>query len=225
MTGYTLKIIALIIMTLDHIGLTFDIDFLRYIGRISFPIYAFLTAEGIKKSSAKEKYLLGLLVCAVFSEPIYDMWLYAVTNFSSYNIQFFEYSLNSQNVLFTLFIGASVCYCLEYFSDNLKKFAAISLLCLVAYFGNVEYSLFGVAIIVAMYYCKSKYNMVVFSIAFLWCIYFGMASMFAFSCIGVYLVTLYNGERGKYKVNKYFFYLYYPIHIMVLFIIWFNIHY
>lgn len=217
--------IALITMTLDHIGLTFNIDFLRYIGRISFPLYAFLTAEGIKKSSAKENYLLGLLVCAVFSEPIYDMWLYAVTNYSSYSIQFFEYSISSQNVLFTLFIGASVCYSLEYFSNNFKKIIAVSTLLLIAYFGNVEYSLFGVAMIVAMYYCKSKYNMVVFSIALLWCIYFGMASMFAFSCIGIYILTLYNGERGDYKINKYFFYLYYPMHIILLFMMWYSMHY
>lgn len=212
-------------MSIDHIGLTFNIDFLRYIGRISFPIYAFLTSEGIKKSSAKEKYLLGLLFCGIVSEPVYDMWLYSVSNFSSYSIPFYEYSLSNQNVLFTLFIGASVCYCLEFVENKVKKYGIVSVLLLIAYFGNVEYSVFGVGIIVAMYLCKSKYNMVVFSIALLWCIYFGMPGMFAFSCIGIYLVTLYNGERGNYKISKYFFYLYYPLHIIVLFLMWYSFYY
>ena len=70
MTGTALKIIALVTMIIDHIGAIFfpELTFIRYIGRISFPLYAFLISEGVAHTSSKQNYALRLIGFALLSE-------------------------------------------------------------------------------------------------------------------------------------------------------------
>ena len=78
MTVFVLELTAMVTMLLDHIQVVFSIDpFLRCIGRIAFPLYAFLIVNGYyhvrKKEGGLRRYLLRLLLLAVVSEFTYDL--------------------------------------------------------------------------------------------------------------------------------------------------------
>ena len=93
MTGFHLKLIALTTMFIDHIGAVFfpQVTLLRVIGRISFPLYAFLIAEGCRYTRNRGRYALGLGVFALISEIPYDLALHP---------EFLENGLWGQNFLF-----------------------------------------------------------------------------------------------------------------------------
>lgn len=93
MTGFHLKLIALTTMFIDHIGAVFfpQVTLLRVIGRISFPLYAFLIAEGCRYTRNRGRYALGLGVFALISELPYDLALHP---------EFLENGLWGQNFLF-----------------------------------------------------------------------------------------------------------------------------
>ena len=93
-SALSLRVIALVTMLIDHIGGTFGIPEFRYIGRISFPIFAFLIVNGFRHTHNLNKYLFRLAAFAVISEIPYNLiW--------SDDIAY----PNSQNVFVTLFLG------------------------------------------------------------------------------------------------------------------------
>ena len=72
LSNFDLKILAIITMTIDHIGAIMypNIDIFRIIGRVSFPIFAFLLVEGFKHTSNKHKYYIRLNLFAINTQPI-----------------------------------------------------------------------------------------------------------------------------------------------------------
>ena len=77
-----LKWIAVITMLIDHVGVVFfpEYSIIRWIGRISFPLFAFLICEGYRHTSNIWKYFLRLGIFAIISEIPYDI----VKTFSLY---------------------------------------------------------------------------------------------------------------------------------------------
>ena len=145
--GHTLKVIACVIMLLDHLtaGIMLPVvkaglypdsipferikliySILRGIGRNSFPIFCFLLVEGFIHTKSRLRYALSLLLFGIISEPFYDVLFYAKKDV--FNINFFEcFSANldhiwdKSNVYFTLLIGLLVIWAAEYFIENLSK--------------------------------------------------------------------------------------------------------
>ena len=107
-TSESLKIVALICMLIDHAGeiLFPQCDILRSIGRVSFPLYAFLLAQGCKHTHSMERYLLGLGIFALISEIPYDLAFGNSINF-----------LDQTNIFYTLFLSAACVY----IYDSIKK--------------------------------------------------------------------------------------------------------
>ena len=112
MTAFVLKIIAVITMMVDHVGsIILSVNphliannqdiylYSRYIGRISFPIFAFLIANGCKHTSNINKYMLRLGLLAIISEVPYDLAFWGAGG----GINFFR----STNIFYTLFLGVA----------------------------------------------------------------------------------------------------------------------
>ena len=92
----SLKGIACVTMLIDHTAVVFGLPmWLRVIGRLAFPIYCFLIAEGIAHTRSPGRYFLRLGMMAVLSEPIYDFVLYGGRSLWAH-----------QNVLWLLLLGA-----------------------------------------------------------------------------------------------------------------------
>ena len=92
-----LKILACICMLADHIGVFTDGTLyivLRSVGRISFPLFTFLLAQGYHHTHSKRRYLARLFLCGILSEVPYNLCFSGTV-----------YAPGSINVLFTLSLG------------------------------------------------------------------------------------------------------------------------
>lgn len=90
MTGFQLKLLAMIAMTLDHIGCIFfpRLPLLRMIGRLAMPILCFFIGEGLRHTRNPQKYLLRLVGFALISELPFDLAFYGRVNWASQNVYF-----------------------------------------------------------------------------------------------------------------------------------------
>ena len=221
LNGFHLKLIAICTMLIDHMGYTLfpGVMWLRCIGRIAFPIFCFLVAEGCIYTHDRKKYALRLLVFALLSEIPFNLmtggWVW-----NPYD----------QNVLWTLLAGALVCWLMDW---TLKKRTAAAFLLtgtvMAAVFYllelvNTDYGGWGM-LLVAMFYGvrRAPYGLTVkmpvqavglvfFSIALM-----GGVSIELWSLLSLVPIWLYNGRRGfSNKAVQYGFYAFYPVHILIL---------
>lgn len=222
LTGSSLKFLALIAMFIDHIALVLLSQLpialepiitigshqitiyliCRMIGRIAFPIYAFLIVEGYSYTSDKKKYGRNLLIFAMISEIPWNL-VHTGTCFCS-----------SQNVFFTLFLGYLGICTLEKYHNNYKKMA-VCLLGLLAssIFLRSDYGCSGFGFILFLYITRQQklIQMVVGS-----CI---LSSRWV-AGLAFLPINMYNGKRGFIKGRvKYIFYIAYPLHMLILFVI------
>ena len=104
LTSYHLKLIAIIIMFIDHMGAILfpRVLFLRMIGRIAFPIFAYLIAEGASHSHNRLNYFFRLLSFAFISETFFDIAFHSELNY-----------LINTNVFFTLAFAIATIYIYE----------------------------------------------------------------------------------------------------------------
>ena len=166
-----------------------------------------------------------MLAFALISEVPFDIGF-----FSAYSRMedTFPFYLKYQNVFFTLFLGLLTLVCLERFScksdlpvDRIKS-AVLQVLSVVLFSGIAEgihcdYGMQGILFISAFYICRNHriYQVLLFLLA-----YMGTTGNQPPLCtlLACLLILLYNGKRGKLKL-KYFFYVFYPAHILVLYLI------
>lgn len=240
MSSLALKLIAIVTMTIDHTGAVLywvpkyrEIAWaMRLIGRIAFPIYAFLIAVGMQKTKNREKYLLRLLVFALISFVPFSLFY----NINAYGLSakpvYLEF--NHTNVFFTLFLGAAAIYIYEFAKKHANQIgsavvgAAAAAGCgLLANLISTDYGMYGVLVICLTYAVISvKDNFFLRTLpAFAWVFvqYFNYSSEFkAFAVIGPLFMLLYDGTpgperlRGRFKIA---FYAFYPVHIMLLYLL------
>ncbi len=207
-------------MTIDHIGVVFGTPFynlLRAVGRLSFPIFAFLLTEGYVHTKSFSKYFLRLLVLALISEVIYDYVFFGSFIYRGANNIFFTLALG----LLTLFLlDKSKGLIKRYFKDKVDLFIIlpitylliIVIMGLMGEFLNFSYGMLGILVISFFYLFKDNFPLVVISVSLSTLILGeGMQYFLLFSLI---LIYFYNKKLGK--KCKLFFYLYYPLHILVL---------
>lgn len=226
MNTFALKIIAIIAMTIDHTGAalaspTFDALFMRAIGRIAFPIYAFLIAEGCRKTRSQGKYLLRLGIFALISEIPFDIF------FSSAIIHNFSFSISEyQNVFFTLALGAAACWVFTILRRRGKFGMALGFLCgavfaLAAEYLHTDYGGLGVALILALFLCENHIGQA--AILLLAAVVLHGSNIIYNSdniyylvgmIVAVALILFYNGERGP--AVRWTFYVYYPAHLLII---------
>lgn len=226
LTGYNLKMIAIITMVIDHVGHTFGIDGFRIIGRIAFPLFAFMIAEGVRKTSNFEAYATRLFAFAVISEPFFDIWA-NIAYIDSFKSALLSINFEYQNVFFTLVIGALMCKFYTILVSRNKYYgvlASIVAIFLGAIF-KADYGAVGVLTILLFYTSDTKIGdvfVVVFFAAMMLFVY-GYPIQLTLAClIPAIFIYMYNGERGKKlnKVEKYAFYAFYPVHLFILTILY-----
>ena len=218
-----LKIIAMAAMVVDHASVIFigpETNVWRHIGRIAFPIFAFLIAEGAVHTKNKFLYAARLLAFAVISEVPFDM---------AFNGTYLEFT--KQNVFFTLFLGLISVYCLDFFrKKSLDALGIITtIICgLGAFFLKSDYGFMGVIVIALMYmfstvktgvrYLGFALTGLMTSIVYVFPLSFGFLQSQVYAALCFVPLSLYNGKRGR-KMNRYFFYAFYPVHIIILYFI------
>lgn len=203
LNSFQLKCIAVITMIIDHTGAVLfpGILMFRYIGRISFPIFCFLLAEGFFHTKDVRKYMLRLGMFAVISEIPYDL---------AFRNTVLE--VEHQNVFFTLFVGVVMMYALEMSGEWPVKAVEVVLAMWAASVCCSDYSYKGIMLI-AVYYFLRKQRWAKHSAGAAWNLLWGEIQRYgAFATV---FLALYNGEKGPSM--KYFFYLFYPAHLLVLY--------
>ncbi len=192
-------------MLIDHTGaILFPGNWtFRYIGRLAFPIFCFLLVEGVCHTHNIRLYMLRLGAFALISEIPYDL---------AFHGKILEFE--GQNVFFTLFLGVLLLYVLEKSSEWPVKAVEVLLVMWVAVVMKTDYSFKGILLISMFYFFRGflAYDLAGAAVwNFLWNNRIQEYGVFA-----VIPIALYNGERGK--PMKYFFYAFYPMHLLVLFV-------
>jgi len=228
MTAFTLKIIALSAMLIDHAAIAFpdNVPFwFRGIGRLAMPIFAYLLAEGFRHTKARERFLMRLLAFAVISEIPYDIVMGNEITF-----------LSNTNIFYTLFLGG-MAICLY---ERLRKrrgwqtmavLAATLPTAILAEVLSADFGGMGVLFIFAMYAITPRTPRFIAMGAFAISQFVPLAAAYSmgieipikyvltrpFALAAVPLVALYNGERGTKA--KWLFYAAYPAHLTALAVI------
>ena len=212
LNGTALKLIAMVSMVFDHVGDNFfpDQTWMRVIGRIAMPIFAFCLAEGFCHTRDRKKYLLRMGIFALISEIPFDL----VTAGRLLET-------GHQNIMLTFFWAILGLICYEALREKLPGgggkalgaavllfFAGASLLL------RLDYSLLAVGLIFLFYLLRDK--------ALIWKNAAGMAfhallrnvGIYWFGLLGFLPIFLYNGEKGRGL--KWLFYVFYPGHLLLI---------
>ena len=106
--GTMLKIIAMVSMVFDHVGDMFfpDTDWMRMVGRIAMPIFAFCITEGYIHTRNKNKYLMRMGVFALISEVPFDLAFDGKVGLSHQNIMLSFFLAILALMLFDLIRGS-----------------------------------------------------------------------------------------------------------------------
>ena len=231
-SSMTLHILAMVFMLCDHLWATVvpGNDWLTDIGRIAFPIFAFMIVEGYFHTRSLKKYVGRLLVFAFISEIPFNL----VMGSSLF------YPLH-QNVLWTFLIAVFLVWLNELAKKKdklwLRIITCIGTLCLAFVLGLVafvDYHYAGVLTVLVFYFfrgrkwwhfvgqlvCLYYLNVEVLSGFYYEIEVFGQTVNVvrqAFALLALLPIWLYRGKQGPYnKVIKYVYYGFYPVHLLVL---------
>ena len=233
LTSNMLRIIAVILMLSDHIWATYMSfgDWMTYIGRMAFPIFAFQIAEGFVHTSNLKKYVLRLLAFAIAAEIPFNLF-YSSRLFNPFH----------QNVLFTLLLGLLAINVIDKAKKNrAAKNIALSVLCLIlicvaSVIGFVDYGFLGMLTVVIFYVLRNfpfawlaqlvamvLINIVFFEGQVFLVEIFGKTleiPLQGFAVFALVPIWLYKGKKGKSsKIMQYGFYAFYPVHMLILYLI------
>lgn len=226
LSGNALKLIAALSMTIDHIGVVFfpDIAWLRLVGRLAFPIFAFMIAEGCKYTRNRLRYFFTIFSLAAVCQAVY--WFVAGSAYFS--------------VLVTFSLSILVICALQFFresamaSDWLRAVPAFAMLAgtvaLVWYLNQsltIDYGFWGCMLPVfpALFQQRrgvpgklrlDRHEVHVLCLGLgLLCLYQSLGGLQIWSVLSLPLLLCYSGRRGKGNL-KYFFYIFYPAHLVIL---------
>lgn len=218
-----LKWIGIITMLIDHIGailiepklIAQGINFagpisqsalfmvytaFRLIGRLAFPLFAFGVSQGILHTHSLPKYAVRMLIFAIVSEPFFNL---AISNQLFYP----QY----QNVMVTFFIAIVVIYLFILLVKNrLVKWLVLILGLLVAHFLQSDYGWIGVLMVFCFWFYTNNAPLKNITTGLL------MIPQ-ATAILSILLIENYNNEKGA--GNKLFFYVFYPLHLFILYLI------
>lgn len=206
-----LKIIAIVSMTVDHIGAALypGYIFLRIVGRLAFPLFCYLLILGMGTTRNAKNYLMRLSAFALISQVPFYLAL-GFEPLGTFNV-FFTLSLGLASLLHPLLILPSL---------------------LISQFLNFDYEAYGIALIVLMLVLKENTKIGVLAIVLLNAPFLLMSDIQIFSLLALPIILLYKDghldintevrDRGNSSYpawRKYFFYIYYPLHLTIIYLV------
>lgn len=235
LSAFVLKVIAVLTMLCDHVGamLLPHLTVLRVIGRIAFPIFAYFIAEGCRYTRNKRKRFLMILALALFCEMAYIVASQVVVGtvlvtFSCsvlmiYALQALKQAMADKN-------GGRIALTAAVFVGS------IGLTCAVGYLVPMDYGIPGALLPVALSaldYMPGKtpavfqrldrhaVRMTVFALwlVLIWRLRLRVSGQIQlYSLLAVIPMALYNGRPGP-RVFKYWFYVFFPAHLFILWLV------
>jgi len=202
MTSFDIKVLAALLMVIDHVGLIFFPDRLifRYLGRLSFPLFAWLLGQGEKHTRDVYAYLLRIVIWGLVSQPIY----------------FLLFHNGQLNILFTLALGLIALSLPKLIGAKYVVWIATAI---IAQAVNADYGAYGVFTIILMArFVRSSlvwwagWEILNLSVLFtrLSASYQGLA------LLAPVILICWNGKQGR-KFKS--FYLFYPVHLFLLWLV------
>lgn len=218
LSGNALKLMALVFMTVDHMGMLIfpQYGFMRIIGRFALPIFAYMIAEGCTYTHDRRRYLLNIFLLGVLYQIVY--W-------------FVEHGLYC-SIFITFSLSITTIYSVDYAMKSKKTAAWILPLLALALDWvlceelvkipflkgldyRIDYGFFGVIMPVLVYIPKDKRAKLAALAAAIFLLYLDRRRNTLWMLVSVGLLAFYNGERGKLNI-KALFYVYYPLHLVIL---------
>ncbi len=209
-------------MTIDHVGLFLfpDVSAFRIIGRLSFPLFAWLIANGAYHTKNIKAYLLRLLIFAGLSQiPFY-------LAFSLIN----PIDVGS-NIFVTLFLGLLAIYAIQKISNKFLWAMAVIICAITALILGSDYGAAGVFSIVGFYLFFKRMKTLIIYQALIYLLFFTIPALIQYSetgymsVIGLFqpaglvsllFIWMYNQKEGTKA--KFLFYAFYPLHLLVLYL-------
>lgn len=202
-----LKLIAIISMVIDHIGYALFSNnlIMRSVGRLAFPIFTYCAMIGYFKTRDLKKYILRLFILGLISQPFYTIV------FNTY----------TPNIMFTILLEVLLYYTL----DN-KKWIYLPFFVIFSFLFKVDYASTYLFLVPIFYYFRSnKFIMFLAYVTFYFnyaiSSYIGISNIPAcFTACAVFaLPFILINTKTNIKINKYFFYFFYPLHLLIIFLI------
>jgi hypothetical protein len=192
----TLKLVGMASMLVDHLGVVFfpSVVWLRIIGRLALPIFAYSLAEGYKHTSNMSGYVRRLLIFGLVAQLPFIFLINPYT----------------LNIVFTLLTAL-----LFINSVNKQKYLGIFLLLILIVFAPLEYSWYGILLAVIFYFARSSKNIAIIlatSLTLVYSYYIGTYVQL-FAILGILLVYWQPKDMVAIRLPRLFFYWFYPIHL------------
>lgn len=210
LTSNQLKLLAMLTMTLDHIGVQMfpGVLWLRIVGRLAFPIYAYMIAEGCAHTRNRRKYLLQMAGLALLCQLVY----------------FFAMGSLFQCILVTFTLSILLIYACDTGSRPLTALALLGVAFVTVALPRllpgtdfaIDYGFFGVLVPVAAYLGETRREKLLFTAGALAALAWSVGGIQWYSLAALLPLALYGGQRGKRRM-KWLFYLYYPLHLAAIY--------
>lgn len=213
MNSLTLKIIACSIMFIGHIGYLFYPENLPIyiLGRVGFPIFAFLIALGYIHTGNLGDYIKRLGLFAIISQIPYSIFLMLSGE-----------DMFMPNILFSLVLGLAALILIESKYESITKTVGFIALLFIADYFNFSYGAYGILTILGSYVFLKKSKIwgaiILFVIPFIETIRLFMREEYLFQFFAIFVLIpmfLYNGKKGR-ELPRMWFYWFYPVHLVVL---------
>lgn len=228
--SFKLKIFAIILMVLDHLGngIANTPIFFNQLGRIVAPIFFFLIVEGFFYTLDRKKYMIRLF--------FWSFIMYMGTNFITYLFPT-EYGLHN-NIFLSLAMAVALMNMIEWTKNNKKSslshfvgILGIILISILSLF--TEASLYGLLMTLVFYLARDKKILLSLGFILISLMDFTLSASAGFNYFNLFKVNfqwmmvfslpfilMYNGQRGlNNKFTKYMFYIFYPVHLWIIYII------
>ena len=219
LTNNQLKILALIAMTADHVGLQLlpQHGILRIIGRLAFPIFAYMIAEGCTYTRNRKRYLGTLAVMAALFQIVYFVAMDSVY----------------QGIFVTFTLSVSLIFAIDRARTKktvpailLAVGVGLAVLFLTAVLPgllprtdyDVDYGLWGVLLPVTVYLVPGRMWKLTATALMLIPLALEWNGYQWYALLALIPLALYSGKRGKYKMKN-LFYIYYPAHLVVIWLL------